>query len=214
MKTAVKRIFFSIIFIMCMVSWILFLNSKLDFLPQEITIAVDNLFSEAEDETMPIDISEYIFLSTLSNSPIFKNMDLLVPDETCMPSEEEIATIYSGLYSDSVVASFTNYDIILQNYGIEITDDINLKNFRDQIVLTLNQNRPNISFDTSRSITIDDLEVPVIEFFTKNGEQITYSFIALVNVDGELLTIAVNSVDTYINSYHFFNTLIGTMIIK
>ena len=217
MKKVILRTLVVIALVVSAISWVLFLNSHLEFLPDKITVAVDDfcykLFNK-EDDIGTIDTSDYVLLSTLLDSPLLEKMDLSVPNDTYIPSEEEISKTYSGLYSDSIVATRANYDIIIQNYGIEIAAEIELTEFREKLVRSLQTSRPDISFDTSHTIKKGDLEIPVVEFSTEYEGRSTHSFIALVDVDGNLITVAMNSTDPYVNAVQFFNTLIDNMVIK
>ena len=216
MKKEIKKVITVIILIIGIVVCIMFLNSKFKFLPRQVTFNIGNYYINISntEEIGVIDTSDYIMLSSLVDSPLLENMDLLVPKSTFIPNEEEVGRTYSGLYSDSVIASMTNTDIIIQNYGIEITEEMNLVDFREQIVSSLRQSRPDIEFDTSRTIKKDDLEIPIIEFSTKNGGHVTYSFIALVNLNGNFVTIAVNSAEHLLYATQFFETLLNNMVIK
>lgn len=217
MKKIILRIAIIIFLISSAAVWVLFLNSQLGFLPDEITVAVDDfcykLFNK-DDDIGAIDTSDYVLLSTLSDASLLDNMDLYVPNDTYIPSAKEINKTYSGLYSDSIVAAFTNYDIIIQDYGIKITKDLKLTDFRDQVVANLKKNRPDIVFDTSFTTTNGDMEIPVIEFSTTHKERVTNSFIALVDIKGKFVTISVNSADYYFDASQFFSTLIYNMVIK
>ena len=206
-----------IILILGVVGWVLFFNAKLDFLPLDITIAIDDIcykifYNDLEKEDTST--SEYILLSTISESNLFESIDLLVPQDTYIPNKEEIQKNYSGIYSDSIVASFTNTDIIIQNYGISITEDMNIIIFRDQIVDVLKNNRPDISYDASHHIKKDGINIPTIEFSTEHNGRITYSYIAVLNVNEELVTITVNSMNYLFDSSRFFHQLITNMIVK
>ncbi len=217
MKKILIRSIITIILVLSAVIWILFLNSHIKFLPDKITVAVDDfcykLFNK-EDNVETVDTSDYVLLSTLSDSSVLENIDLYVPNDTYIPSEEEISKTYSGLYSDSIVAVFTNYDIIIQNYGIDVTDALKLIDFREQVVSSLKSNRPDIKLDASFTMPKGDMEIPIIELSTTYEDRITYSFIALVNVNGKFVTISVNSADYYFDASQFFSTLIYNMVIK
>lgn len=199
------------------VIWILELNSKYDFLPEKFSEAVDEFYYSLynkDENAGEYGNYEYVLLSSISDVEVLEQIDLLVPDDTYIPSEDEISKTYSGLYSDSLIATRANYDIIIQDYDIEISDSMNLNDFRSQIVLGLQKNRPNVSFDISRSINKGDKEIPIIEFSTENETHIIYSFIAIIDANGELVTITLNSADPYINAVEFFETLINNMEIK
>lgn len=193
-----------------------FLNSRFHFLSTTPSAATDNWDSKTlnSEITEPMVTNNYVLLSTLTESSLFKNMDLMVPEQTVIPSKEEIGNTYSGLYSDTIVASLINTDIIIQDYDIEVTDEINLEDFREQIVYSLKNSRPDISFDTDRTLITDNLEIPVIEFSTEYDNRVTYSFIALVDVNGKFVTIAVNSGNDLSDARHFFDSLLSNMVIK
>lgn len=217
MKKIITRSVIAIILLLSTAIWILFLNSLFGFLPKGITDAVDNfsykLFNK-DDDIGTTDTSDYVLLSSLSDSPLLENMDLSVPKDTYIPSQEEIDRVYKGLYADSIIASCPNYDIIVQNYGIDVTADLKLTDFRKQVVSNLEKNRPDIVFDTNFTITKGDMEIPTIEFSTTYEERDTYSFVALVDVNGKLVSISVNSADYYFDASQFFNVLLKTMVIK
>lgn len=217
MKKIITRSVITIVLILGAVIWILFLNSLFGFLPKGITDAVDNfsykLFNK-NDDIGTIDTSDYVLLSSISDSSLLKNMDLSVPKDTYIPSQEEIEKVYKGLYSDSIIASYSNYDIIIQKYGIKTNGDFNLEDFRTQVVSTFKESYPNTNFDTSRSVSTNGIDVPTIEFSIESEERVTYSYIAFVEVDNKLITIAVNSVDTLFDSSQFFNALLKNMVIK
>lgn len=216
MKKEVKRIVIAVTLIIIAMYCLLFLNSKFNFLPRQITFTIGNYYINiySQEDMEPDTISEYLLLSTLVTSPLFDNIDLLVPNNTFIPNEEEISRTYNGLYSDSVVASMTNADIIIQNYGIDITGEKNLSDFREQIVVNLRKSRPDIDFNTSRTFKKGNMEIPIIEFSTTHENHATHSFVALVNVNGTFVTVAVNSADSFLQARHFFDTLLSNMVIK
>ena len=195
--------------------WILFLNIYAGFLPDEITFAVDdfcyNLFGKEGIES--VDTSDYVWLSTLSDSSLLKSIDLFVPNDTYIPTKAEIDKTYSGLFADSVVAALPNYDIIVQNYGVETTADLTLTDFREHVVSDLEKIYPEIHFDTSNVIKKGDKEIPVIEFSTSHEDRVTYSFVALVDVNGKLVTVSVNSADYYFDAGQFFSELISNLVV-
>lgn len=217
MKKIITRSVITIVLILGAVIWILFLNSHFGFLPEEVTATVDDfcykIFNK-EDDIGNIDTSDYVLLSSLSDSSLLENMDLSVPKDTYIPSQEEIEKVYKGLYSDSIIASCSNYDIIIQNYGIETSGDFELEDFRTQVASAFQKSYPSTNFDVSHSVFTNGIEVPIIEFSMENDERVTYSYIAFVEINNKLITIAVNSVDTLFDSNRFFNTLLKNMIIK
>ena len=178
-----------------------------------IGIIVISLFINLADDNT-IDTSDYVLLSSLTSSPLWEDVDLLVPKDTYIPSREEVSKTYSGLYSDTIIASLVNTDIIIQTYGIAITDDINLDSFKEQIVSGLSASRPEIVFNTSRVIEKGNLKIPTIEFLTVYDDHEIYSFIALVNVNGQFVTVTVNSGDYWEDASSFFNTLLENMVLK
>jgi hypothetical protein len=60
----------------------------------------------------------------------------------------------------------------------------------------------------------DNLEIPTIEFSAAYDGREIYSFIALINVNGQLVTVAVNSGDYWPDASLFFNTLLENMVLK
>ena len=49
---------------------------------------------------------------------------------------------------------------------------------------------------------------------TDYENRVTYSFIALVNLNGNFVTIAVNSAEHLLYATQFFETLLNNMVIK
>ena len=181
----------------------------------KITIGDFRINIGKDVETESIDTSNYLLLSTIIDSPLLKNIDLMVPNDTFLPTEEEIRKTYSNLSDNSIVASTTNADIIIQNYDIEFTKDITLMDFRNYVVSSLKESRPDIDFDTSRTIKREDsLEIPVIEFSTEHQNRVTYSFIALLNINEKFFTITVHNMNELLYAREFFDSLLCNMIFK
>lgn len=99
MKKTIIRSVIAITLLFGAVLWILFLNSHFGFLPEEVTATVDDfcykIFNK-EDDIRNIDTSDYVLLSSLSNSSLLENMDLSVPKDTYIPSQEEIYKVDKG----------------------------------------------------------------------------------------------------------------------
>ena len=216
MKRIITRSVTAIILLLSAVIGILSLNSRFGFLPQEITAAVDDFcyeFFSKEDEIGELDTSDYVMLSSLSDSPLLELVDLSVPNDTCIPTSNEIAQVYRGLYAadSSLVAAFTNYDIIVQKY--EVAKDSEPEDFKNSALAAFEAKHPEVTFDADRTISTNGVKAPTIEFSLENDGETIYSYIGFIKSRDAILTVSVNSVDTLFDSSRFFSALLTNMII-
>ena len=215
MKKIIKILVTVIVVTVLAAPTVLFSGYKLDLLPPKLTAAVDafcnTLFAEEKEAEQK---NDSIPLSTLTESPLLENFELLVPKNAYIPSAEEIKAAYSGLYADSVVVTFTNYDIILQEYGIELSSSVNFENFCDSIIINTKEKLPNIVFDTTSTFKKGELDIPTVELFIERETKTSYSFMAFLNINGKFFTLTLNSADPYVNTALFFEELLNGMTIK
>ena len=209
-----SKLFIITILVIGILLGLLYVNSRIAFLPPQITMAADGVAVMISDWYNSYKLDGYVLLSTLTDSYLFEELDFYVPSDTYIPTKEEVIQIYSGVYSDSIIASVTNADIIIQDYGVAIDDRTDIMEFGNQIIENLRAIRPDVSFAMGRAIKNGKIEIPVIEYSIEFEEQTTFSFIALVNADGRFVTVTVNSNDDLSGSKDFFRTLIKTMEIK
>lgn len=217
MNKSKKKIYRIIVLIIAAIVCLLLLNSKYEFLPQQVTDTVNELYSRIfnKSEAETVDTSDFVFLSTLTDSPLFDKMDLLVPSTIYIPTKDEVDEVYSGLYADAntIIASLEDTDIIVQGYGIDLSDEMDLIDFREQVVAQLSLSRPDIEFDASRIVQNGKVEIPIIEFSTEYEEGTVYSMIAFISIKGEFITLAVNSEAELSDVHLFFDTLLKNIMI-
>ena len=195
----------------------LFLNSIFDFLPTEVTSTIDNVYNQiiGKDENQSIVKSDKnIYLSEKVESPLFKHMDLLISKDVYIPTSEEIKNNYANTYKDTIFAVLPNNDIIIQDYGVKVNENYSLEDYRQQICSSLKSSRPDTNFDAQKTLNINNLKIPVIEFCVGEGEESIYSFVGFLNVNGNLVTIVLNSSSDYVTSSVTFSEILKNLIIK
>ena len=186
-----------------------FLNAKFDFLPEPIDSKLDFVYARLSgeqdegsgDNTDNTNTSEeendMIRLSTLTTSPILEKLDIWVPGNAYIPTNEEIAGLYT-VSDGAVIVAHRNADqtytnIIVNDHHATIETADALIAARDQVATQLQASYPNILLESGNSVEWkENITIPVIEMYAEEEDISAYSCIAFFDVNGTLFTVTIN----------------------